>query len=92
MQELIKLIFDLKMMKNTLIQMEFDISRSPLGKLKKSQILLGYDILGKLQGKKKFFFIFIIFIIFILFLFLLFLFFIFLQSTLKLETETRFMI
>eukprot|EP01091_Cochliopodium_minus_P014939 TRINITY_DN5187_c0_g1_i4.p1 TRINITY_DN5187_c0_g1~~TRINITY_DN5187_c0_g1_i4.p1 ORF type:complete len:779 (+),score=279.26 TRINITY_DN5187_c0_g1_i4:52-2388(+) len=50
-QDFIKLIFDIKMMTNTLVQMEFDITKSPLGKLKKSQILQGYEILRKIEDQ-----------------------------------------
>jgi len=48
-QELVKLIFDLKMMERAMKEMEFDIEKSPLGKLTKKQILKGYEILKEIE-------------------------------------------
>ncbi|KYQ94403.1 poly(ADP-ribosyl)transferase [Tieghemostelium lacteum] len=56
-QDLLKLIFDVKMMKQTLIDAQFDIKKSPLGKLSKKQILKGYEVLKRIEavldGKSK---------------------------------------
>jgi len=48
-QELIRMIFDMKMMENTLVEMEFDIKKSPLGKLTKKQIKDGYGVLQQME-------------------------------------------
>lgn len=47
--DLIALICDLKMMKNTLLEYEIDVNRMPLGKLSKSQINKGYQILKEIE-------------------------------------------
>ncbi|KAL6042215.1 Poly [ADP-ribose] polymerase 2 [Balamuthia mandrillaris] len=48
-QKLIQLICNLNMMQDTLVEMEFDINKMPLGKLKKSHIDKGYKVLKKLE-------------------------------------------
>jgi poly [ADP-ribose] polymerase len=48
-QDLVKLIFDLKMMENVMTEMEYDIKKMPLGKLTKGQIKNGYEVLKKLD-------------------------------------------
>eukprot|EP01112_Ceratiomyxa_fruticulosa_P003582 TRINITY_DN138_c0_g1_i5.p1 TRINITY_DN138_c0_g1~~TRINITY_DN138_c0_g1_i5.p1 ORF type:complete len:680 (+),score=156.34 TRINITY_DN138_c0_g1_i5:230-2269(+) len=52
-QELIKLIFDLKMMERTLVELEFDINKMPLGKLTKKQIKEGYEVLKEIDVAMK---------------------------------------
>ena len=49
-QELIKTIFDVDMMKRAMIEMEIDLNRMPLGKLSKGQISRAYGILTEVQG------------------------------------------
>eukprot|EP01111_Echinosteliopsis_oligospora_P002119 TRINITY_DN1310_c0_g4_i1.p1 TRINITY_DN1310_c0_g4~~TRINITY_DN1310_c0_g4_i1.p1 ORF type:complete len:475 (-),score=114.93 TRINITY_DN1310_c0_g4_i1:33-1457(-) len=49
-QDLVKLIFDLKMMESTMAEMEFDVKKSPLGKLTKNQIKKGYEILSLIEA------------------------------------------
>jgi len=44
-QELVKLIFDVKKMTETVIEMQYDANKAPLGKLTKDQIRLGYEAL-----------------------------------------------
>lgn len=57
MQNLIKLIFDMKMMNNQLKEQGYDAKRMPLGKLAKSSIVKGYEALKELmeeiKGKKR---------------------------------------
>ncbi|GAM21098.1 hypothetical protein SAMD00019534_042730, partial [Acytostelium subglobosum LB1] len=48
-QNFIKLIFDLKMMKRTMIEAEFDLKKMPLGKLSKNQIKKGYEVLKEIE-------------------------------------------
>lgn len=49
-QDLIKLIFDVKQMKNLMMEFELDTEKMPLGKLSKSQIQNAYEVLNELQG------------------------------------------
>lgn len=49
LQSLIELICNVKTMQETLIEMEFDIRKMPLGKLTKSNIRKGYDILKRIE-------------------------------------------
>ncbi|KAK9891936.1 hypothetical protein WA026_017419 [Henosepilachna vigintioctopunctata] len=46
---LMKLIFDVKQMKQTMLELELDTEKMPLGKLSKKQILSAYEILSELQ-------------------------------------------
>jgi len=46
-QELVRLIFDVERMKQDLIEFEIDLKKMPLGKLSKSQIQAGYQILNE---------------------------------------------
>ena len=46
-QELVRLIFDVERMKQDLIEFEIDLKKMPLGKLSKSQIKAGYQILNE---------------------------------------------
>eukprot|EP01132_Coremiostelium_polycephalum_P000953 gene953-1208_t len=48
-QELIKLMFDPEMMKKQLMSMNIDVERMPLGRIKKSQLMQGYAVLGQIQ-------------------------------------------
>ncbi|EGG16531.1 poly(ADP-ribosyl)transferase [Cavenderia fasciculata] len=48
-QNFIKLIFDVKMMKQTLVEAKFDLKKSPLGKLHKNQITKGYQVLKDIE-------------------------------------------
>jgi len=50
---LIELIFDIKAMRRTLIEMEIDIKKMPLGKLSRSHILKGYNVLTEIQELLK---------------------------------------
>ncbi|EFA80659.1 polyADP-ribosyltransferase [Heterostelium album PN500] len=50
-QNFIKLIFDLKMMKKTMIEADYDLKKMPLGKLSKNQILKGYEVLKAIEEK-----------------------------------------
>jgi len=52
-QNLVKLIFDLKMMETTMSEMEFDVKKSPLGKLSKKTIKEGYEVLQELDKAIK---------------------------------------
>ncbi|EFA82774.1 polyADP-ribosyltransferase [Heterostelium album PN500] len=49
-QELVKLMFDPEMMKKQLESMSVDVKKMPLGKIKKSQIMSGYEILSEIQN------------------------------------------
>ncbi|KAL9650365.1 hypothetical protein ABK040_016432 [Willaertia magna] len=51
--DLIKLIFDVQTMKQTLKEMEIDTDKMPLGKLKKSHIDKGYQVLNEIQDLLK---------------------------------------
>jgi len=46
-QNLIKLIFNIESMKQSLIEMELDLKKMPLGKLSKNHIQKGYKVLKK---------------------------------------------
>uniref|UniRef100_A0A915KKE3 Poly [ADP-ribose] polymerase n=1 Tax=Romanomermis culicivorax TaxID=13658 RepID=A0A915KKE3_ROMCU len=48
-QNLIKLICDLKNMEQTVKEMQYDADKSPLGKLTTSQIKAGYEALSKIE-------------------------------------------
>lgn len=52
-QDLVKLIFDLKMMETSMVEMEFDVKKMPLGKLTKKQIKDGYEVLKELDEAIK---------------------------------------
>uniref|UniRef100_A0A1I8ABE0 Poly [ADP-ribose] polymerase n=1 Tax=Steinernema glaseri TaxID=37863 RepID=A0A1I8ABE0_9BILA len=57
-QELVSLIFDVEAMKATMIEMEIDMDKMPLGKLSRKHILNAYGVLTELQnmfkkGKRK---------------------------------------
>ena len=43
-QDFVRLIFDQNMMKKTLESMNVDVTKMPLGKIKKSQIKDGYNV------------------------------------------------
>eukprot|EP01087_Luapelamoeba_hula_P005895 TRINITY_DN1594_c2_g1_i2.p1 TRINITY_DN1594_c2_g1~~TRINITY_DN1594_c2_g1_i2.p1 ORF type:complete len:1110 (+),score=268.26 TRINITY_DN1594_c2_g1_i2:108-3437(+) len=49
-QGLVSLLFDIQMMKNTLVEMEIDLKKMPLGKLTKEQIKDGYEALTEIQN------------------------------------------
>ena len=44
---MVRLIFDVERMKQDLIEFEIDLKKMPLGKLSKSQIKAGYQILNE---------------------------------------------
>eukprot|EP00698_Gefionella_okellyi_P015443 TRINITY_DN4356_c0_g4_i1.p1 TRINITY_DN4356_c0_g4~~TRINITY_DN4356_c0_g4_i1.p1 ORF type:complete len:688 (+),score=193.99 TRINITY_DN4356_c0_g4_i1:102-2165(+) len=48
-QDLIKLIADIRMMENTMKEFEIDMKKMPLGKISKTQITKGYEILKKIM-------------------------------------------
>ena len=48
-QDLMCLIFDVKLMEASLAEMEFDLAKMPLGNLKKTQIQAGYLVLSQIQ-------------------------------------------
>jgi len=48
-QDLVRLLFDIDAMQSTLLEMEVDMKKMPLGKLSKQHILAGYSILEELQ-------------------------------------------
>lgn len=48
-QDLMCLIFDVKLMEDSLREMEIDLKKMPLGQLKKSQIKSGYEVLSRIQ-------------------------------------------
>eukprot|EP00294_Goniomonas_avonlea_P012894 CAMPEP_0114554936 /NCGR_PEP_ID=MMETSP0114-20121206/8477_1 /TAXON_ID=31324 /ORGANISM="Goniomonas sp, Strain m" /LENGTH=645 /DNA_ID=CAMNT_0001740019 /DNA_START=6 /DNA_END=1943 /DNA_ORIENTATION=- len=52
-QNLVRLIFDMKMMEQTMISMEYDVKKMPLGKLKKSTVLKGYEVLKQIEDEMK---------------------------------------
>lgn len=52
-QELIKLIFDMKMMESVMKELEFDCKKQPLGKLTKDQIKKGYEVLTEIEAEMK---------------------------------------
>ncbi|KAL3275884.1 hypothetical protein HHI36_020621 [Cryptolaemus montrouzieri] len=47
--DLMRMIFDVKQMKQTMLELELDTEKMPLGKLSKKQILSAYQILTELQ-------------------------------------------
>lgn len=47
-RELIKLIFDMKMITNQMIEIGYDAKKMPLGKLSKENIKMGYEVLNEL--------------------------------------------
>ncbi|TKR81223.1 hypothetical protein L596_015131 [Steinernema carpocapsae] len=48
-QDLLQLICDIKTMEEAVLEMEFDASRSPLGKVTKQQIKAGYEALNRIE-------------------------------------------
>ena len=48
-QNVVRMLFDVKAMQRTLLEMDIDLSRMPLGKLSKSHIQKGYDVLTTIQ-------------------------------------------
>ena len=52
-QELIKLIFDIKMFESTLVSYDIDVKKMPLGKISKSQIKKGYEVLEEIEQVLK---------------------------------------
>jgi poly [ADP-ribose] polymerase len=48
-QDLIRLIFNVKTMEKTLLSFEIDLTKMPLGKLSRNQLNMAYQILTKLQ-------------------------------------------
>lgn len=52
-QDLIRLIFDKKMMNNAMKEIGYDAKKMPLGKLAKSSILRGYEALKLLMDEVK---------------------------------------
>lgn len=48
-QELVKLIFDVKMMERTMTEAKYDLKTMPLGKLSKNQITKGYWVLKQIE-------------------------------------------
>ena len=52
-QNLLKLIFDLKRIEKEMREMNFDTKRSPLGKVSQKQISTAYEILTKIENKLK---------------------------------------
>ena len=49
LQDLMCLIFDVKLMEDSLREMEVDLKKMPLGQLKRSQITAGYEVLSAIQ-------------------------------------------
>ena len=56
-QDLIKLMFDMKMMNNQMKEIGYDAKKMPLGKLAKSSIMKGYEalkgLMDEIKGGKK---------------------------------------
>lgn len=52
-QKLITMLSDINMIKNSLISLDFDVKKLPLGKLKQSQIEAGTKVLNLIQNKMK---------------------------------------
>ena len=56
-QDLIRLIFDMKMMANQMKEIGYDAKKMPLGKLAKNSIKKGYEVLkglmDEIKGKKN---------------------------------------
>lgn len=53
MQDLIRLIFDMKMMAKQMKEIGYDAKKMPLGKLAKTSISKGYEILKSLMEEIK---------------------------------------
>jgi poly [ADP-ribose] polymerase len=52
-KKLIELIFDINMMNKHMLEIGYDVSRMPLGKLSKDNIMKGYKILQELINEIK---------------------------------------
>eukprot|EP01101_Sappina_pedata_P011422 TRINITY_DN7693_c0_g1_i1.p1 TRINITY_DN7693_c0_g1~~TRINITY_DN7693_c0_g1_i1.p1 ORF type:complete len:935 (+),score=412.42 TRINITY_DN7693_c0_g1_i1:139-2805(+) len=52
-QDLVTMIFDIKMMEKSLMEMEIDLKKMPLGKLSKKHIQSGYQVLNKISEALK---------------------------------------
>ena len=52
-QDLLKLIFDMKMMNHHMKEIGYDAKKMPLGKLAKNSILRGYEALKGLMEEAK---------------------------------------
>lgn len=56
-QDLVRLIFDMKMMNNQMKEIGYDANKMPLGKLAKNSILRGYEalkgLMDEVKGKKR---------------------------------------
>ena len=52
-QDLVRLIFDMRMMNNQMKEIGYDAKKMPLGKLAKSSILKGYEALKGLMEEVK---------------------------------------
>lgn len=52
-QDLVRLIFDMKMMNNQMKEIGYDAQKMPLGKLAKSSIMKGYEALKGLMDEIK---------------------------------------
>lgn len=52
-QDLVRLIFDMKMMNNQMKEIGYDAKKMPLGKLAKNSILRGYEALKGLMDEVK---------------------------------------
>jgi poly [ADP-ribose] polymerase len=50
LEALIKLICDVKAMRDTVMELEYDCEKAPLGKLTKDQILAGYKALKTIEA------------------------------------------
>lgn len=50
MKDLVQLIFDLKMMNNAMKEIGYDAKKLPLGKLAKTTIKAGYDVLKRISA------------------------------------------
>lgn len=48
--DLVSMIFDVKNMKSTLMELEFDLEKMPLGKLSKDTINEGFSVRGLLRA------------------------------------------
>jgi predicted DNA-binding WGR domain protein len=49
-QDLMKIFFDISQIKKTLLSMEIDLDKMPLGKLSRKHIQSGYDVLTEIQN------------------------------------------
>lgn len=56
-QDLVRLIFDMKMMNSVMKEIGYDAQKMPLGKLAKNSILRGYEalkgLMDEVKGKKR---------------------------------------